>query len=636
MPDLVELLLEDLTSENRSVRCDALRQIVDIPFGEEVRGKLEPFTREADPELQFLARQAVFAYERRHKVVTTRFPDYADTDELENELFGRSIRDFMSLAVDCPREAVSAMMEVFRRRLPREQTPARLAAMLGAFRRWGRAEDAEMLLPFVRSKDPLLIIEVIGALERHASERLAEFLPELMGTPSVTVQVRALRALLRHDSAKGLEYLGFIFSSEDPAVRAAAVMLCMPIPFSRIKEMLFNALALEENSRVLARAQNLLFLNPDQSTVLWLMDVSMGASAEKAAWCKATIERVLESIQVTGIMEESIAEFTAKVRSAIQGRQKNTFLGALLEELENPDPLRRYEAIEALRESEDIPEIREKFKELYLVEADQRVKGLLSAIFAQNPDRERLQKNMAFVVFQKLMPTEQLTLLGQIKSVEEFSFVREHLRMLVKARLDPGVQGEATRILGKFGDEKGDLPALMVALKHPEPFVQARAIDGVGRISPQALLKELPRLVRSIEPAVRSAALKAFFKHDKTKAMSALQEMLLSDSSGMKESALVCLSQLNYSATRSLILRFVKEDSNISLMRKAGVILKMNPDLDAISAVHKIMSVEVGTRRQVLLEILSECVQTAIAAGMITGTADSYIMGLENSGVNFS
>ncbi|MBF0499837.1 MAG: HEAT repeat domain-containing protein [Candidatus Riflebacteria bacterium] len=630
MSGLIELLLEDLASDNRNVRCDALRQLADTPFEEPVRAKLEPHTQDPDPEIQFLARQAVHSYDRRNKTVTTQFPEYSDLDELENELFGRSIREFMNMAIDCPRETVPDMMEVFRRRLPKEKTPARLAAMLGAFRRWGKNEDAEILLPFVRSKDPLLIIEVIGALERHASDRLAEFIPELMGTPSVTVQVRTLRALLRQDFSKGLEYLQFVFSAEDPAVRAAGVMLCMTVPFPRIKELLFNALAVEEDPRVLARSQILLFLNPDTSSVTWLMDVSMGASGEKVEWCKDTIDRVLESIKLSGIMEGSIAEFTAKVRKSIEGRQQNTLLGTLLDELQNPDPLRRHEAIEALRESADNDEVREKFQELYLHETDQRVKGLLTVIFSRNPDRERLQKHLALIPFQKLLPSEQLELLGQIKSVEEFSFVREHLRRLVTSKLDAEVQAEATRILGRFGDESKDLTALMVALRHPEPLVQARAIDGVGRISPESLLKELPRLLRSNEPTLRSAALKAFFKHDKARAMTALQEMLTSDSSAMKESTLICLSQLNYSATRSLLLTFLKNDSNLTLVKKAGVILKMNPDPDAILAIHKIMKFEVGNRRQVLLDILSECVNSAIQSGIITGSAREYILALDN------
>jgi RNase P/RNase MRP subunit POP5 len=107
----------------------------------------------------------------------------------------------------------------------------------------------------------------------------------------------------------------------------------------------------------------------------------------------------------------------------------------------------------------------------------------LTAIFAENPDRKRLQAELAPDKFQKLLRDEQLALLGQVKSCEEFSFVRCHLQRLSRMRLDPLVVAEAVRLLGRYGDAQEELPFLMMSLKSGEGLIQARAIEGPG-VSP--------------------------------------------------------------------------------------------------------------------------------------------------------
>ena len=69
MNNLVLLLLEDLESENCSVRCDALRQLSEMDLDDAVFKKVSSMASDPDqdPEIQFLARQAVLNVERRKK-----------------------------------------------------------------------------------------------------------------------------------------------------------------------------------------------------------------------------------------------------------------------------------------------------------------------------------------------------------------------------------------------------------------------------------------------------------------------------------------------------------------------------------------------------------------------------------------
>ena len=628
MADLIGLLLEDLQSDQRTVRVDALRQLIDLDFELEICKRLEDITNnpDEDPEIQFLARQAVHSFHRKNQTARHVFPTFHSPDDLEAKFFALTFADFQQAAVDCPREAIPSLMQVFRKRLPNEDKMARVATMLCAFRRWGKTDDVDLLIPYLDSSDPLLVIEVIGACERLAPARLAKALPKLLVSPESAIQVRALRAVLKLDFQKGFDLLRAMFAAENPGARAAAFLQCMTVAFPKVKELVFNALALEEDMRVLVRATNLLVLNPEESTVRWLMDISIDAPKEKADWCLATIDQVLEAIKLSGVMEgTTVAEFAAKIRAEIEKRRRNTVFGALLEELDNPDAMRRYEAIEALRDQLKFPEVQEKFQQMFLEDKDDHVKGLLTSIFAQNPDRERLQRELAIGPFQKLSRDDQLRLLGQVKSPIEFSFVRELLHPLVKAHLDAVVQAEATRLIGRFGDAKGELSSLLIALKNPEHLVQSRAIEGLGRVSPESLMKELPRLIRSNEPTVRTAALKVFFRQDKAKALQQLGEMLKSDSSVIKDQALVCLAQLNYAATRQLLLDFVQSEGNMALVKKAGVILRTNPDLDAITFVYTSMSKAVANRRQILNDILKECVVAASEAGITQLSPEDFL-----------
>jgi hypothetical protein len=107
--------------------------------------------------------------------------------------------------------------------------------------------------------------------------------------------------------------------------------------------------------------------------------------------------------------------------------------------------------------------------------------------------------------------------------------------------------------------------------------------------------------------------------------MKALQDMLLSVSAAVKEQALVCLAQLSYAATRPLLLRFVKEEANPNLVRKAGVILRNNPDLDAVRNVYDTMRLAREPRRSLLKEILQECLEGCLAAGLLQGTVQEHL-----------
>ncbi|OIP22827.1 hypothetical protein AUK22_10305 [bacterium CG2_30_54_10] len=627
MNNLVLLLLEDLESENCSVRCDALRQLSEMDLDDAVFKKVSSMASDPDqdPEIQFLARQAVLNVERRKKSGRSSFPEFLDLDDLEKKLWALPIKEFQGAACDCPAESILPLMEVFRRRIEADPQSEKTPIILSAFRRWGKPDDAELLMPYISSNDPLLTIEVIGALERLAPRLLFEKIGVPLTSPFPPVQNRALRTILRFHFMKGVDYLRQMFASEHASVRAAAIMQSMSIPFHKVQELIFNALALEEDPRVLARAAYLLYLNPGETTIYWLMDIADSASTAKGKWCKDCINAVLGSIRLSGIMEGSVDEFTARIRQQLETRQRNSLLVALFDELQHKEPMRRYEAIEALREHGTIPEVKQKFQELYLKETDKRIKGLLCAIFAENPDRDRLQAELAPDKFQKLLRDEQLALLGQIKSVEEFSFVKANLQRFSRMKFDIVVISESVRLLGRFGDAKEDMPFLMMALKSSEGPVQARAIEGVGRLAPEILLKELPRLIREVDPTIRSAALRTFFRLDKLQAMKALQDMLLSDSSTIKEQALVCLAQISYSSTRPLLLRFLREDVNMTLVRRAGLILRNNPDPDAVKNIYAAMRITSGPRKAALKEILQECIQGGIDAGVLIGPVMKYL-----------
>lgn len=627
MTNLLALLLEDLDSENRAVRCDALRQLAECDLDAPALARLKALatSREEDPEIQFLARQAVLNTERRRQTAASAFPPFTDPRDLETRLTAMPLPEFQEAVGSCPAAAVPALMEVLRRRLPEESQTDRAPVILSAFRRWGRPEDADLLLPFLSARDPVQVIEVIGALERVAPRKLFEKIGLALTSPYPTVQNRALRTILRFHFMKGVEYLRQMFASEHASVRAAAVMQCMTIPFHKVQELIFNALALEEDPRVLARAAYLLYLNPSEHTVYWLMDIASTAGQAKQKWCQDCIAAVLESIRLSGIMEGTVEEFAERIQRQLEARQRHALLSTFFEELEHKDPMRRYEAIEALREHHALPEVREKFQALWQNDPDKRIKGLLTAIFAENPDRERLQAELAPDKFQKLLRDEQLALLGQVKSCEEFSFVRSHLQRLSRMRLDPLVVAEAVRLLGRYGDAQEELPFLMMSLKSGEGLIQARAIEGLGRLAPETLLKELPRLIREADPIVRSAALRTFFRLDKAQAMKALQDMLLSVSAAVKEQALVCLAQLSYAATRPLLLRFVKEEPNPNLVRKAGVILHNNPDPDAVRHLYDTMRLAREPRRSLVKEILQECLEGCLATGLLQGTVQEHL-----------
>ncbi len=631
---LLELLLEDLGSDTRSVRCDALRQLATQSGLAAVRAQIEPLAGDPDPEVSFLARQVLDACTRQQrKGPATQFPTFASRLDLEERLFALPAAQFHQAIINCPTQARADLMAVLRERIANETDQQRLAAMLVAFRHWGEAGDEELLIPFLRSPAPMILIEVIGALERFAPKRLRESVVALLGSQHPSVQIRALRAMLKHDPRTGCAILERLFAAPNPAIRASATLQCLAIPFKLVKHYLFNLLSLENDPKVLERAAHVLYLNPAEETVYKLIEFADGAKPQKNQWCHAMLEKVLESIRLSGIMKDSVEQFSARIRRQVSERKTQTLLGACLDELAHADPLRRYEAVEALRDQAGIPEVRERLTALYQSETDPRVRGLLTGIFADNPDRDRLQQELTLAAFQRLPADLQLTRVSQVNSVEILAFTREQLHILAKAKIAPAVLAEVIRIFGRFGNAHDDLTPLTVALRNSDPMVQSRAIEGLAAIAPEPLIKELPRLIRDKNPLVRMAAIRAAMKLDAGgEALAVLESMLKSDSSALKEQALVCLAQMKFSTSRPLLLRFVGEEPNLALIKKAGTLFAANPDLDLIGTLHGFMRAATGPRKKALSELLDAGIAAASAAGLINEMPADYRARLDETG----
>jgi len=140
--------------------------------------------------------------------------------------------------------------------------------------------------------------------------------------------------------------------------------------------------------------------------------------------------------------------------------------------------------------------------------------------------------------------------------------------------------------------------------RHPDPQVLAAAVETLEKLAPQKLESLLVPLLTNENHVIRSKAVRILYRLDPQEALKHFEAMLFSEDSSEKDAAMFHAYFFPFDKIESLLLRFLAIETSAGLIKKAGYLFQVNPDLKPPLNLIEIMEGSKGARKEMFSEIL--------------------------------
>ncbi len=293
-------LLEQLSSEKRTLRVNAVVQLAKTAGSNEALKALQQLADGADRELSFYAAQAVSRIRARRGESPSEEQSPQAQQHGPAEPNGPTITRTRLLSpqpseVQCLLTRIRAAPEA----VPEELRPP-AAAFFGRF---GREDDVSFLTGWLDDTQSGLIVPVIEAIEALAPHALTAHFPRLLSSDHPIVRMRAISALRRIDPEEAEAHLSELLASRHGEERMAGLSSAFLFPFPKIREYLMTILGEEQDPEILHACETLLASNPEIDTALRILDLIDTVPKPQAARLSAIFKVVCASIAAAGLVD---------------------------------------------------------------------------------------------------------------------------------------------------------------------------------------------------------------------------------------------------------------------------------------------------------------------------------------------
>lgn len=568
-------LLEQLGSEKRTLRVNAVVQLAKTATSNEALKALLQLADGSDRELSFFAAQAVSRIRSRRGDAVSNEPEAPVTGSCPEITRTRllspqraEVEPFLSRIRSDPGSVSEEL-----------QPPA--AAFLG---RYGREDDVTFLTHWLGDGQSGLIIPVIEAIEALAPHALTAHFPMLLASNHPIVRIRAIAALRRVDEQEAEAHLSELLASRKSEERIAGLSAAFAFPFPRIREYLLSILAEEQDPEVLHGCETLLASNPEIDTALRILDLIDTVPKPQASRLSAIFKEVVVSAAAAGLISGPDAPHEAILKLWRRERLRK-FLADLEIQIAVASPARR-EAIEDwLAKNIQTPDVAAFIAKMALNPATEDVHRRLAEFLPQVPAQP---SEKAETAPSKLTEEGKLDLLNRLDAAsweKHAPWVRDEARFG-----SPGIRALAFRILTKLSGDSEDIPLAESAIQQDEPEVQLAAFILLEARSPDRLLPRLPDLLALPDPKIRGKAVRFALKRDEKKAVESIEKMLRSTDKTLRAQAVSCLILIPFDKIRDLLLRTLEAEDHPAIARRLIVVLLTNPSKELLDRLDKIQA----------------------------------------------
>ncbi len=182
--------------------------------------------------------------------------------------------------------------------------------------------------------------------------------------------------------------------------------------------------------------------------------------------------------------------------------------------------------------------------------------------------------------------------------------------------LSPGLLPVLVGFYSRFGESQ-DVAQLEVWCSHSNPAVTILAVEGLSRIQPESLRSRLYPLLTSESAGIKSQAIRLLYRWHPEEALAQLEIMLESTIIDERRAALAHAFFLPFDQIKNNLIRFMTRESEPVLLLQVGQLLIINPDLETIKAVAKVIVTTTPEKEPIITDILMQQCDFASRAKLV-------------------
>ncbi|RCK81628.1 MAG: hypothetical protein OZSIB_0762 [Candidatus Ozemobacter sibiricus] len=524
------------------------------------------------------------------------------------------------------------------------------AALLRTFKTVWPRDHLKPLVPHLRSAYWSMRHAVMDLLVHKAPDLLARDLPRLLGHADPRVRILAVRGLAAVDPAEAERHLIAMFHSPQAEVRFAALQNSIFFPYSVVKPLLLQGLAMETDPEAWQRIALVLENNPDPDLPYRLWELAETSSEEKRPWLIELQKRVCANLQRAHLLEEDYAVYQERLLTWAKQRLARRWVHAVVEQLLDhalpdldpqlerrwSDPFVQAAVKEALGWS--IPETARQWLAAKLPAHLGQQAGSTAATPASPGPASGVDETATPPPIPNEPPLPSPAV-GQssapmVQAPE--STPDELLRQM--ARWTTADVTEARSTLTAILRQASEPPSALLAmalktaarLKLPE-FVEiarqrvfgkdapvaAACLEYLGAVDFDWLLPYLGQLVQHEDLRVKTAVVRQLKRVDPEQALSAMKALLSSRDSERQKAALACLIHFEFALVRALLLAYLEQSPAPELFERGLCFFQANPDVGNLFPLYRLERGLSGTAARKARQVREENIRFLTNAGLV-------------------
>ncbi len=487
-----------------------------------------------------------------------------------------------------------------KRRELAEQAPDRLreethslaaSALIRLFGRSWPEQRLEDLVPYAAGTDVAVCLAALETLRSRKAALLVPILPALLVSRNARVRGAAVRALAGVDLDEALTHLGVLLLDADPARRLEGLRCCLHVEFERVMPLLLKAMAIETDARRLAAYGTLFEINANLEAPFKLYELSEQVSDDRAEVLKKLVASACRVIGGTLLKPDEFQKFRDRLQSWIDRRAAAKLAQELVARASDGRGMDS-ELMATLERARSRPALWKALRDLSTLPMPAAARSLFLRALGEPPERtpDAPPSATAGAVARPAEPASKPS--DQPPDL-----------LTVLARLGPGdtetARREVTPLLAS--PEKTSAPLLAAALRaavrarvsdqavaarrlltSPDPGAVAAAIEYLDLFAPDDLEHLLGRFLASMEPRIKTAAVRVLQRSDPLQAVSALKAMLRSRQVEQQKLGIACLVHVEFALVRDALADIFVTNPPLELLEAGLCLFQTNADPEGV------------------------------------------------------
>ncbi len=230
--------------------------------------------------------------------------------------------------------------------------------------------------------------------------------------------------------------------------------------------------------------------------------------------------------------------------------------------------------------------------------------------------------------FESAPVVRKLTLLGTL-APDHASRISDWGWSQFELEIRPPVAARLVKTFGQWWKPDQLQSLTRVFLRERCLTLQVAVLETLARRAPDSLRNDLPSLLETSDPRLRSLAVRALASIAPDEAAQHLEFLFFSEDRSLRMAAVRDCVFLPFSFVKPILLKFLTAESDPDMLRVAGLLLESNPDPEVPFALADIISRSPVEKGRAMKEMFQNICRTICEAGILEEPYDRYTKRLQ-------